>query len=296
MVVGYHHFRKPPYSATSMGMLYILRIVSETRGASRRRLCGLRSDGGILGLVKSRLFANQAGKTRRWTTRSWGWFQPPWGRQHLKHCRRLKTVLSTMYIYTHISYVQLQILFQLKFPILDFSSCFSILFAFPASWHEVFFPNAGELEFGECALLVKSSRLEPEKNHTWTWNVSVIWKPEKRWVFLVRKRWHFGRRTCRRSTPDFPGVTRRHWWMNAKPISPGHWCLKSQPKPWPFRWWKCLQTASSQKIAAMQPLLLASEVLGNLLDWGRRTWCLWHPTAHGCYCSRRFFACHDLRY
>lgn len=76
------------------------------------------------------------GKTTTWeTTRSWGW-KIPHGRQNPKpkHCRRLKTVLSTICIYAHISYVQLQILFQLKFPILDFSSCFSILFAFfPAS-------------------------------------------------------------------------------------------------------------------------------------------------------------------
>ena len=131
MVVGYHHFRKPPYSATSMGMLHISRMKNKTRGASRRRFCGLRSNGGILGLVKSRLFAHQAGKTTTLNHQKLGLVPTPqWGRQNPKHCRRLKTVLSTMYIYAHI----LQILFQLKFPILDFSSCFSIFSAFfPAS-------------------------------------------------------------------------------------------------------------------------------------------------------------------
>ena len=103
MVVGYHHFRKPPIFCYFHGnAVYFTYEKNETRGASRRRFCGLRSNGGILGLVKSRLFAHQAGKTTTLKPPEVGvGSNPQSGRQHPKHCRRLKTVLSTMYIYIY---------------------------------------------------------------------------------------------------------------------------------------------------------------------------------------------------
>lgn len=130
---------------------------------------GLRSNGGILGLVKSRLFAHQAGKTTTLNHQKLGLVPTPMGAatpktlQAFEDCTQYYVYIRAYIVCTTTDSVPVEVSNIGFFFIFLHFLCISSV-----KTHEVFFPNTGELEFGECALLVKSSRLEPEKNHTWT--------------------------------------------------------------------------------------------------------------------------------